>query len=56
MTGHAWPGHGLINFIDARAKCRHIKKFTCKGTLRQVFIDWSNGDTVNHVGIIDPVL
>jgi hypothetical protein len=28
--------HGLINYIDTIAKCRHIKKFTCKGTLRQV--------------------
>ncbi len=35
--------HGLINYIDAKAKCRHLKKFTCKGTLRQglsEFIDW----------------
>jgi hypothetical protein len=35
--------HGLISFIDTKAKCRHIKKLTCKGTLRQVFIrviDW----------------
>jgi hypothetical protein len=30
--------HGLIKFIDTRAKCRHLKKFTCKGTLRQVFV------------------
>jgi hypothetical protein len=30
--------HGLINFIETKAKCRHLKKFTCKGTLRQVFI------------------
>jgi hypothetical protein len=29
--------HGLINYIDSQAKC-HLKKFTCKGTLRQVFI------------------
>ncbi len=29
---------GLLNYIDTKAKCRHIKKFTCKGTLRQVFI------------------
>jgi hypothetical protein len=27
------------------------KKFTCKGTLRAEFIDWSSGDTVSHVGI-----
>ncbi len=29
---------GLINYKYTRAKCRHLKKFTCKGTLRQVFI------------------
>jgi hypothetical protein len=29
---------GLISYIDIKAKCRHLKKFTCKGTLRQVFI------------------
>ncbi len=31
-------GHGLINYIDTKAKCRHLKKFICKGTLRQVFV------------------
>jgi hypothetical protein len=30
--------HGLINYIDTKAECRHLKKLTCKGTLRQVFI------------------
>ncbi len=30
--------HGLINYIDTKAKCRHRKKLTCRGTLRQVFI------------------
>ncbi len=30
--------HGLMNFIDTKAKCRHLKKLTCNGTLRQVFI------------------
>jgi hypothetical protein len=30
--------HGLINYIDTKAKCHHLKKLTCKGTLRQVFI------------------
>jgi hypothetical protein len=34
--GHR-PPHGLIDYIDTKAKC-HLKKFTCKGTLRQVFI------------------
>ncbi len=28
----------LINFLDTKAKCRRLKKQTCKGTLRQVFI------------------
>ncbi len=26
--------HGLINYIDTKAECRHLKKFTCRGTLR----------------------
>ncbi len=29
--------HRLIN-TDTKAKCRHLKKLTCKGTLRQVYI------------------
>ncbi len=29
---------GPINYIDIKAKCRHLKKLTCKETLRQVFI------------------
>jgi hypothetical protein len=30
--------HGLINYIETKAKVCHLKKFACKGTLRQVFI------------------
>ena len=30
--------HGLINYIDNKAKYRHLKILNCKGTLRQVFI------------------
>jgi hypothetical protein len=30
--------HGLINYIETKAKGCHLRKFTCKGTLRQVFI------------------
>ena len=30
--------HELINYIDTKAKWRHLKKMTCKETLRQVFI------------------
>jgi hypothetical protein len=26
------------NNIDIKAKCRHLNKLTCTGTLRQVFI------------------
>jgi hypothetical protein len=34
---------GLINYIDTKAKFRHLKKMTCKGPLRQwlsEFINW----------------
>jgi hypothetical protein len=30
--------NGLINYIDNNPKCPHLRKLTCKGTLRQVFI------------------
>ncbi len=30
--------HGLINYIDNKAICCHLKQLTCKGTLRQLFI------------------
>jgi hypothetical protein len=36
-TAYAYS-HGLINYLDTKTKCRHLKKFTCKGTLQQVFI------------------
>jgi hypothetical protein len=29
---------GLVNYIDTKAKCRHLKIVTCKVTLWQVFI------------------
>ncbi len=29
--------HGLINYKDSKARCRYLKKFTCKGALWQVF-------------------
>jgi hypothetical protein len=31
------PAHGLFNSIDTEAKCRHQKKFTFIGAVRQVF-------------------
>jgi hypothetical protein len=36
--GGGEEGHGLINYIDGKSKCRHLQKFTCEGILRQVFI------------------
>jgi hypothetical protein len=30
--------YGLINYIETKGKCRNLKKLTCKGTLRRVFI------------------
>jgi len=30
--------HGLNNYVDTKAKRRHLKNLTSKGTLRQVFI------------------
>jgi hypothetical protein len=30
--------NGELRLIKGNAKCRHLTKFTCKGTLRQVFI------------------
>jgi hypothetical protein len=29
---------GIINYIDTKAKCRHLKVLTRKETLRQVFV------------------
>ncbi len=34
----AYRNHGQINYTDIKAKCRHLKKFTCKWTSLQVFI------------------
>ncbi len=30
--------HGLIKYIDTKAKCRHLRKLTYKGTFQQVFL------------------
>ncbi len=46
--------HELINYIDTKAKCRHLKILTCKGTAG-VYQSLYTGDTVSHVGIFDPV-
>jgi hypothetical protein len=31
-------GGGIDSYMDTKAKCRHLKKLSCKETLRQVFI------------------
>ncbi len=44
--------HGIINYIDTKAKCRHLKQFTCKGTLRQgrCFSEFLDCRYNGHVG------
>ncbi len=48
--------------IEVNAKCCHLKKFNCKGTLRQVFITVYGLEISNflrifsHLGILNPVL
>jgi len=44
--------HGLINYIDTKAKC-HLKKLTGKGRCLSDFIDWGTG---SPVGIVYPGL
>ncbi len=39
-VGGGGPGRRKIRLIEGNAKCRHLKKLTYKGTLRQVFICW----------------
>ncbi len=38
--------HGLITYIDTKEIRRHLKKLTCKETLRQVSLGFENGDSV----------
>ncbi len=38
FDGAPTPLNTVFNYKDTKAKCRHLKKLTCKGTLRQVFI------------------
>ncbi len=42
-----------FNYVDTKAKCRRVKKLTCKGTLGQVFIRVYR---ISHVSIFDPAL
>jgi hypothetical protein len=47
--------HGLINYIDTKAKCRpYKKKLSCKETLRQV-LGWSSNFVGSESGQIQSV-
>jgi hypothetical protein len=54
--------HRKIRLIEVNAKMRHLKKLTCKGTLRQVFIRVYRLEMANflrtfrHVGIFNQAL
>jgi hypothetical protein len=49
--------NGLIYYVDTKAKCRHLKKITCKGTMRNVFIRvYRLENAVSRAGILDPAL
>jgi hypothetical protein len=37
MPGFLASSRRKIRLIECNAKCRDLRKFTCKGTLRQVF-------------------
>jgi hypothetical protein len=62
LSGDVGLGRKKIRLIKGNAKCRHLKKLTCKGTLRRVFIRVyrlaiviSNLlRTFSHVGIFNP--
>ncbi len=46
-----------VNYIDTKAKCRHLKKLTFKGTCRQLFIRVCRlVIQVSHVSIFDSSL
>jgi hypothetical protein len=45
--------HGIINYIDTKAKCRHLKQLTCKGACRY-FSELIDCRYSGHVGIFYP--
>jgi hypothetical protein len=50
--------HGLINYMDTKAKCRHLKKWTRKWTSRQELIRVYRLEiqsVISHGGIFDPL-
>jgi hypothetical protein len=47
--------HRLINYKGTKAKCRHLKELTCKGTFAAgVYQSLLTGNTVSNVVIFDP--
>ncbi len=51
------PTHGLSNYANTKAKCRHLKKLTCKGTCTvSDYLRLQTGHTVSHVCIFDLAL
>jgi hypothetical protein len=45
--------HGLINYLDTKAKCRHMKILIVKVLCGRCY---QTGDIIIHVGIFDPAL
>jgi hypothetical protein len=42
--------HGIIKYVDTKAKCLHLTKLTCKGTFSAgVYQSLYTGDTLSHV-------
>ncbi len=48
--------HGLINYQDTKAKCRHLKNLSAKGLCGRCLSEFIDRDTVSNVGIFDPAL
>jgi hypothetical protein len=47
--------HGLIKYIDTKAKCCHPKKiYLQRAFAAGVYQSFQTGDTVRHVGIFRP--
>jgi hypothetical protein len=45
-----------LQYKDTKTKCRHLKKLTSKGTLRQVLLQFIDGIYSQPVGIFDLAL
>ncbi len=51
--GRECRNHVLLNYIDTKAKCRHLKNWPVKGLFYQSLM---TRDTISHDGILDPAL